>query len=130
MSIVTYIKRKYYTFVYQLDKAMETQDKGAVGYWNWIVNYKNDFTGFYVFGKSRFSNRREQFVFKFDKPYHNRDYAVVARLFAYWKWENVKIHKSLGYDNYIELVKQGKLPNSKKYSYDINFNNRKVRYKK
>lgn len=126
MSIATYIKRKYYTFVYQLDKALETTDKGSPYYWNWITNYKNDYIGYYVFGKSRFSKKRIQFVFHFDKPYHNRDYAVVARLFSFWKWNNVKIHKSLNYNEYLYLHKKGKLPNPKKYSYDVNF--KKVRY--
>ena len=69
------------------------------------------------------------FVFKFDKPYRNRDYAIVARLFAYWKWVNVKIHKSLDYNEYLYLHKKGKLPNPKKYSYDIHFSNSKVRHK-
>ena len=128
-KIIKSLKRSYYVFVYQLDKGMKTKDKGSVCYWNWIVNSKNNYIGFYLFGKSRFSKRRIQFVFKFDKPYRNRDYAIVARLFAYWKWVNVKIHKSLDYNEYLYLHKKGKLPNPKKYSYDIHCSNSKVRHK-
>ena len=115
MKIINYIKRKYYTFVYQLDKALETTDKGACCYWNWVTNYKNDYIGFYLCGKSRFSKKRIQFIFDLDKPYHNRDYAIVARLLSFWNWNSVKIYKQLYYDEYIKLGKKGKLPNSKKY---------------
>ena len=81
MRIIRAIFRYFFNRYYNLH-IKHHREIGTYCGWDWVTNFKNEYIGYVVYGYHGATEISMEM--NFDKPYMNRDYAVIAMM-IHWR---------------------------------------------